>query len=62
MVKKMGHYGRPAMIDRMSTITGSIEATYAGRNGLAKRLDMNNVLDFKPNIRNKQSGVSRHTF
>ena len=53
-------YMDPAMIDRMSTITGSIEATYAGRNGLAKRLDMrfgNTFFDFKLNIRNKQSGV-----
>ena len=53
-------YMDSAMIDRMSTITGSIEATYAGRNGLAKRLDMrfgNTFFDFKLNIRNKQSGV-----
>ena len=53
-------YMAPAMIDRMSTIAGAIELTYAGRNGLAKRLDMrfgNSFFEFKLNIRNKQSGV-----
>jgi hypothetical protein len=53
-------YMDPAMVDRMSTIAGAIELTYAGRNGLAKRLDMrfgNSFFEFKLNIRNKQSGV-----